>query len=104
MRLRLPLLVATVAVSACSSERLTGPAAQDAARQYQATTMAATTEPLFMLDGKEVAANVVRTMKPESIESIEVLKGKSAAEKYGERGRNGVIFVTTKGAEKGEAR
>jgi outer membrane receptor protein involved in Fe transport len=91
-------------VSACSSERLTGPAAQDAARQYQATTMAATAEPLFLVDGKESSSIAVRALKPESIEAVEVLKGKAAAERFGDRGRSGVVIVKTKSAEKGDAR
>ena len=33
---------------------------------------------------------------PDSIESINVLKGKSAQEKYGDKGANGVIEIVTK--------
>ncbi|MEJ7676591.1 MAG: TonB family protein [Segetibacter sp.] len=43
-----------------------------------------------------------KDIAPEKIESMKVFKGKSAIEKYGEKGANGVIEVTTKGfADKG---
>jgi len=37
---------------------------------------------------------------PNSIESVNVLKGLSASVLYGERGRNGVILITTKGGSR----
>ena len=52
--------------------------------------------PLFIIDGKEVEKGITEDLKPESIESINVLKGDSAEKKYGEKGENGVIEITTK--------
>lgn len=51
-------------------------------------------QPLYMLDGKEVQN--VDFIDPENIESISVLKDKSATELYGDKGKNGVILITTK--------
>lgn len=50
--------------------------------------------PLYVLDGKVVSS--IESISPDGIAAIEVLKDQSAAAIYGERGRNGVIMVTTK--------
>jgi TonB-dependent SusC/RagA subfamily outer membrane receptor len=49
------------------------------------------TEPLFVLDG--VIVNSIEDIAPQSVKSIEVLKG-AAASVYGTRGANGVILIT----------
>ena len=48
---------------------------------------------LFVLDGKPVNRKDVNL---ETIESIQVLKDEKAVEKYGEKGRNGVVEFTSK--------
>ena len=53
---------------------------------------------LFLVDGREIAADDVKRLAPESIENIEVLKGASAAAYYGERARLGVVIINTKNA------
>ncbi|PCJ98458.1 MAG: hypothetical protein COA50_02845 [Flavobacteriaceae bacterium] len=53
-------------------------------------------DPLFIVDGKEVKSNKVEKLNPDGIESIDVLKGESAEKKYGKKGKNGVIEITTK--------
>ncbi|SEW54873.1 M56 family metallopeptidase [Chitinophaga arvensicola] len=50
--------------------------------------------PLYVVDGKVVPS--IESISPNGIESINVLKDQSAVAIYGERGRNGVIQVTTK--------
>jgi hypothetical protein len=52
--------------------------------------------PLFIIDGKEVLEDILVDLKPDAIESISVLKGKSSIEKYGDRGKDGVILIKTK--------
>lgn len=49
---------------------------------------------ILILDGEEIL-NMDR-LKVEDIQSITVLKGKSAIEKYGEKGKNGVIEIVSK--------
>lgn len=51
-------------------------------------------QPLYILDGKEVES--VAEINPELIQAIEVLKDYAATEKFGERGKEGVIIITTK--------
>ena len=54
------------------------------------------TNALIIVDGKEIAKVEMEKIKPETIESISVLKGESAAKLYGEKGKDGVILVTLK--------
>lgn len=51
---------------------------------------------LYYIDGKKVKAKKVRGLDPDKIDSIEVLQGESAIEKYGKKAENGVILITTK--------
>lgn len=54
--------------------------------------------PLIVLEGKEVDEDAIKDLKPDDIESINVIKDQNAINKYGEKGRNGVIeiFLKTK--------
>lgn len=60
-------------------------------------------QPLFILDGKEMVEYEMADIDPNDIESISVLKNKSAIAIYGDKGINGVILITTKEAESKEA-
>ncbi|EHQ42420.1 M56 family metallopeptidase [Myroides odoratus] len=51
---------------------------------------------LYMLDGKAVQAVEISAIKSEDIESMNVLKGEMAKEKYGKEGESGVIEIITK--------
>jgi TonB-dependent SusC/RagA subfamily outer membrane receptor len=51
---------------------------------------------LFMMDGKEITKEQLKELNPNMIESISVLKGESATKVFGEKGKNGVIVITTK--------
>lgn len=53
-------------------------------------------QPLTILDGKPVSNEVLKSINPENIESVTVLKDKAATAVYGEKGKNGVIFINTK--------
>ena len=57
-------------------------------------------KPLLIIDGKEVPYSVIADLDPNKIESISVLKDKNATEIYGEKGKNGVILVTSKHTSK----
>ncbi|HLO81853.1 MAG TPA: N-acetylmuramoyl-L-alanine amidase [Chitinophagaceae bacterium] len=52
--------------------------------------------PLYMLEGKEISEEEMKLIDPEKIESISVLKDKSAETLYGDKGKNGVIVITLK--------
>ncbi len=53
--------------------------------------------PLYIIDGKEISEeSIIRDLKPEDVDSINVLKNKGAVEKYGDKGKNGVIEIYLK--------
>lgn len=53
-------------------------------------------QPLYIIDGKEATSLDVGKTPVENIEKMEVLKDKTAIEKYGEKGKNGVVVITLK--------
>jgi len=53
-------------------------------------------QPLYVVDGK--ITEKIDEISPDDIESISVLKDVSATSLYGEKGKNGVILITTKKA------
>jgi len=53
-------------------------------------------KPMFIIDGKESKEKAMKKLNPSEIESINVFKGEKAKEKYGEKGKNGVVEITTK--------
>ena len=55
-----------------------------------------TPKTLILVDGKEVSYDELEKIKGESIDHMDVLKDKSAIEKYGEKAKDGVILITTK--------
>jgi hypothetical protein len=52
-------------------------------------------QPLIIIDGKVSSKKILKKLSPDSIESINVIKGEKALEKYD--APHGVIEVTTKG-------
>ncbi|NJN26496.1 MAG: TonB family protein [Cyclobacteriaceae bacterium] len=58
--------------------------------------------PLMILDGKQVTPEELAKRDPQSIESMEVLKDPSRTKEYGEKGKYGVILITSKNGNGGE--
>ncbi len=56
-------------------------------------------KPLYIIDGKESNKDDVEYLNPSDIRSIDVSKGEKAREKYGKKGKNGVVEITTKKKE-----
>lgn len=70
-------------------------------------TINGSNQPLYVLDGLQIdgsSQNVMATINPSDIESIEVLKDASATAIYGSKASNGVILITTKRGKKGTQR
>lgn len=61
-------------------------------------------EPLYVIDGFVSDKYAAAALNPSEIESMEVLKDAASAAIYGARGGNGVILITTKQGEKGNAK
>ncbi|MEM8966324.1 MAG: SusC/RagA family TonB-linked outer membrane protein [Bacteroidota bacterium] len=86
-----------------------------------ANSLAGTSQPLFVVDGVPISNNAFNgtrndiigggadvgnragDLNPDDIENISVLKGASAVALYGQRARDGVIIITTKRGEQGQA-
>ncbi|UMQ43472.1 von Willebrand factor type A domain-containing protein [Chryseobacterium sp. Y16C] len=54
------------------------------------------TQPLYMINGKVSNAKAFGKLNPNTIESVNVLRGPSATAIYGSKASNGVIVITTK--------
>ena len=57
--------------------------------------------PLYVIDGVERNAAIFRSMSPEELESVSILKDAAATSVYGSKGANGVILITTKRGSQG---
>ena len=64
-----------------------------------AITIRGKEKPLIYVDGKKYNGTLDK-LDPNKIQSINVLKDKSANDKYGSQGKNGVIEITTKPANR----
>lgn len=60
------------------------------------TTSKLGSDVLVVLDGIIIPISQLKDIDPKDIESMSVLKDKSATELYGEKGKNGVIIITSK--------
>ncbi|MBL0738257.1 TonB-dependent receptor [Flavobacterium sp. GN10] len=94
------------------------PGASSSVRIRGGNSITAGNEPLYVVDGILIyndnsnsgagvtyagaTVNVLSTINPADIESIEVLKDASATAIYGSRGANGVVIITTKKGTKGQ--
>ena len=52
--------------------------------------------PLVIIDGIESTTKKMRTLDPNKISEINILKDQVAIKAYGDKGKNGVIIVKTK--------
>ncbi len=60
-------------------------------------TIGTEASPLIVLDGKELPADFkMNSIDPNTIEKIDVIKDATATEMYGDKGKNGVIIITSK--------
>ncbi len=94
-----------------------GPGAGVKIRIRGGTSINASNDPLYVVDGFPISSSGQKTnvglgnstssplasIDPADIESIEVLKDASATAIYGSRGANGVVLITTKSGRKGRA-
>ncbi|APZ45494.1 SusC/RagA family TonB-linked outer membrane protein [Polaribacter reichenbachii] len=94
-----------------------GPGAGSKIRIRGGTSINASSDPLYVIDGFAIEGTAQGTglgignsstsplanIDPSNIQSIEILKDASATAIYGSRGANGVILITTKRGKKGRA-
>lgn len=85
------------------------PGADPVVRIRSGSSLSASNDPLYVIDGVPVASggveggrNPLSTINQNDIESISVLKDASATAIYGSRASNGVIIITTKKGKSGD--
>ena len=79
------------------------PSATASMRIRGVTSINASTEPLYILDGSEISQTTFLSINPNDIEPMNVLKDASSTAIYGSRAANGVVIVTSKKGKFGEA-
>ena len=52
--------------------------------------------PLVVVDGEEISVSSLEKLSSNTFESINVFKGETAINRFGEKGKNGVLLITTK--------
>ena len=97
MRKLVPVLALAVA-SACASEHTLAPAPQPqkSALLRCDHRIERCDKPLLFVDGKQIDWVGSPDLVPGDIESVEVIKGRAAIERYGQEGRNGVVYIVMK--------
>jgi len=90
--------LALFAVAACSAEQgvAAAPQPQKTALLRCDQQVEKCDKPLLFVDGKRTDWVGSPDLVPGDIESIEVIKGKTALDRYGADARNGVVFITMK--------
>lgn len=78
------------------------PSATTSMRIRGMTSLYASTEPLFILDGSEISQQTFLSLNPNDVESITVLKDASSTAIYGSRAANGVVIITSKKGKLGD--
>ena len=91
-------------ISGLTSTQSTGgqPGVDDAVLYLRGAGTTNVTSPLILIDG--VPRDNIRTIDPNEVESISVLKDASATAVFGVRGANGVILITTRRGQEGKAK
>jgi TonB-linked SusC/RagA family outer membrane protein len=106
-------------VPGVSINQTSGPGSSISVVIRGATSLTTDNQPLFVVDGVPMSnslnniqergdgnqvdyGNAISDINPDDIESINVLKGPSAAALYGTRAGNGVVIITTKSGAKGK--
>jgi hypothetical protein len=56
-------------------------------------------KPIYIIDGKESTEEDMKSLDPSDIATINVYKGDKANEKFGDKGKDGVVEITTKNQE-----
>lgn len=62
----------------------------------KAPSSGVTYQPIYIVDGKIIDYEKVKTLDPNLIKTMDILKGVSAAAKFGEKAKGGIVVITTK--------
>src|SRR5690554_2598630 len=64
--------------------------------------VAGASSPLYIVDGAPIREQDLAGIPPEDIENISILKDAAMTARYGSRGSNGVVVITTKSGKRGK--
>lgn len=78
------------------------PSASTSIRLRGVSTINASQDPLYLLDGMPISSAAFTMLNSNDIENVSVLKDASATAIYGSRAANGVVYITSKKGKKGE--
>jgi len=59
--------------------------------------------PLCLLNGVEISKKDIEKLDPDSIDSITILKDEASKKAYGEKAKDGIILIRTKGTARNDA-
>jgi hypothetical protein len=79
-------------------DKVTTASAARRAYTHDIPTKIPNVQPLWIVNGRRAGAWRVRHMNPARIASIKAVKSESAIICYGQLGKNGAVFITTKKA------
>lgn len=65
-------------------------------QQYTASGQASFDNAIYYLNGKKITLTEFKNLDPDTIESVSILKGKTAVRLYGQEAANGAILIETK--------
>lgn len=98
---RIHLALLALGLTACSANRFVHPAVVP--RSDERVSLGFPSDVLYVLDGRVLprgdsasVPSAVRNLDPSMIETIQVLKGLSAKQAYGDAGSSGVVIIRTK--------
>lgn len=92
-RLMTALAVLTL-TTACTTERMVAP--ERAASPAAAAGTAALLPLLYVVDGVRLPRDVVPALNASQVASVEILKGRTALQRFGADASYGVVLITTK--------
>lgn len=98
--MKYPILVSAILFASASfAQPQTPPPNREQPQKIQircAASLGKATQPLILVNGSPIDPAQMRSIAPEDILSVTVLKDKAATDIYGSKARYGVILVTTK--------
>ena len=97
--IRLVCATGVVLVSGgCAKHLAAPPVAPERVAVQRVVVQSSTDVPLILVDGRVTDSAGMNRIAPSRIESVEVLKGAAAIERYGSRAESGAIVITLKQA------
>jgi len=96
---KLLVLAAFALISSVAFSQTSAPEQKASTPEQKSDLWQLDVQPLYILDDKIIKQEDLKSLKPDGIASISVLKDKQATTRYGENGKNGVIIITTKEKE-----